>query len=167
MSGPRSKSLAGAIRANRMSTRPEFTSGRGAKLGDLPPRVLFVIWDLLSKGECAEPDPENADQFPRGAAEAFVDLVEFTKVMSATAFLIGLYQLERDGWVFTKPSAQHVGISLDGSEGQAFATMASAMFGGGRDETAAIKNNFLSHHGREISGHVYRGRRGPLGSWGT
>ena len=69
------------IRNNRMSTRPEYYSGRGATTSDLNDQILFGIHKDLKK------------DFGEDAGNGFVKMIDGIKVLSATAFLNGLYEL--------------------------------------------------------------------------
>lgn len=144
-SGPRSESLATVIRSNRMSTRPAYTSGRPAQICDLPPKALDAIWKHL-----------GTDEFPKGAPDAFVKLVEHIEVMSATAFLNGLYDLEANDWVWVDPSDQPSPAAMDargdGRVVQGMCTLIDTMTKGGRDETTMIKSSFLLTRGVSLRG---------------
>ena len=71
----------------KLSTRPEFYSGRGNNLGDLNSPLL----EKLYHGVKTEVGPE--------AAKAFVNMVAgMTADASATTFLIAFKRLQEDNW---------------------------------------------------------------------
>lgn len=73
----------------RMSSRPEYYSGRGNNPGDLDSSTLQNIYEGIEAQVGAE------------AAKAFVNMVgEMTEDASATTFLVSLYRLERNEWKF-------------------------------------------------------------------
>ncbi|MFA5207524.1 MAG: hypothetical protein WC428_02590 [Candidatus Paceibacterota bacterium] len=142
------------IRNNNMSTRPEFTSGRGAILCDLNGKQLEGIYQGILK------------EFGKKAASNFVKMVEDIKVISCTTFLEELYMLCGNGWKYTKkPKEQQAnGISIPKNDQGEYddRSMVSGMLGmfaafgnNGRDETPQIKNFFLSNHGVKPKGMVY------------
>jgi hypothetical protein len=141
------------IRNNNMSTRPEFTSGRGAILCDLNGTQLEKIYQGIKK------------EFGDKPAKNFVKMVDDIKVMACTTFLEELYMLCGNGWKYRKKPKEHQtnGISIpknkqgeydDHSMVSGMLGMLAAMSSGGRDETAQIKNYFLSCHGIKPKGDV-------------
>jgi len=88
----------------RMSARPEFYSGRGVNTGDLNHKHLKMIYTGIKK--------ELGD----AQAEAFVEMLQVLKDMSATGFLNSLYRLEDNGWKFDKAlfNRKNDGIAFHG-----------------------------------------------------
>jgi hypothetical protein len=134
------------IRNNKMSTRPEFYSGRGAITCDLNGNILEGIYQDIKK------------EFGDFAAKNFVKMVADIKVLSATTFLEELYMLFGSNWKYrNKPkSCQANGISIPKNENGEYDDrsvmsgmlgMFAAMGNNGRDETPAIKNYFLLNNG--------------------
>jgi len=74
------------IRDNRMSTRPEYYSGRGATMSDLNGEILEGIFKGILK------------EFGNSAADNYVKMVADIKVASATTFLTELYGLFYSDW---------------------------------------------------------------------
>ena len=140
------------IRSCNMSTRPEFTSGRGAILCDLNGTQLEKIYQGILK------------EFGKKPAENFVKMVDDIEVMSCTTFLEELYMLCGNNWKYTrKPKEQQAnGISIPKNEQGEYddRSMMSGMLGmfaamsSGRDETPQIKNFFLSCHGIKPKGNA-------------
>lgn len=127
------------IRDCKMSTRPEYYSGRGATMSDLTGEILFKIHNRIQEDFGARP------------GKAFVKLVESIKVLSATAFLNGLYDLYRNNWKLPKqqPSGISVQKNEDGSynEAHGMVGITSALFYCDRDDTQRIKSHFLAVNG--------------------
>ena len=141
------------IRNNRMSTRPEYYSGRGAILCDLDGKILEGIYQGIKK------------EFGVRAAQNFVKMVDDIKVLSATTFLEELYMLCGNGWKYRKKPKEHQanGISIPKNENGEYddRSMVSGMLGmfaamgnNGRDETQQIKSYFLMNHGVKPKGKV-------------
>jgi hypothetical protein len=141
------------IHNNNMSTCPEYYSGRGAITCDLNGNMLEGIYQGIKK------------EFGDFAAKNFVKMVVDIKVLSATTFLEELYMLCSNGWKYrNKPkSRQANGISIPKNENGEYDDRSAmsgmlgifaAMSNGGRDETPAIKNYFLSNHGVKPKGKV-------------
>ncbi len=86
------------IRNNGMSTRPEYYSGRGATISDLNDKILFGIHRDLKK------------EFGDDAASGFVKMVDGIKVLSATAFLNGLYDLFHNNWKYNNHQPEQMSI---------------------------------------------------------
>ena len=134
------------IRKNNLSTRPEFTSGRGAIVCDLNGTQLEGIYQDILK------------EYGVKAAKNFLKMVDDIQVMSCTTFLEELYMLCGNGWRYTKkPKEQQAnGVSIpknnkgeydENSMLSGMVGIFSAMSNGCRDETPQIKNYFLSSHG--------------------
>jgi hypothetical protein len=139
------------IRNNKMSTRPEFYSGRGAITCDLNGNILEGIYQGIKK------------EFGDKPAENFVKMVADIKVLSATTFLEELYMLFGNGWKYRKKKQHANGISIPKNENGEYDDrsvmsgmlgMMAAMGNNGRDETPAIKNYFLSKHGVKLKGRI-------------
>lgn len=91
------------LRKNRMSTRPEFYSGRGVNYGDLNEEILIGIYYDVQK------------TFGKRASEGFVDLMRGIKTLSATAFLEDLYSLFYSDWKYC-PEHGSNGIAVHKNE---------------------------------------------------
>lgn len=133
---------------NRMSSRPDFYSGRGAILSDLDSDLLERIYKGVK------------NEIGNEAAENFVQMVADIKILSATCFLNTLYGLEVSKWVWKKSdrpdrAMDHIDLPHE-HEGRFEAGMATigAVLGGGleRDETHAIRGEFLQKHGKSVPG---------------
>jgi len=118
-----------------MSSRPGYTSGRGATITDLDSERLTFIYDALIENESQE------------AADNFVLMVQNLKVASCTDFLLNLYRLEMRDWKYDDTffsDSDSNGIYAE-NEGEAVGTMLASMFGGSReDDTLRIVGPFLS-----------------------
>ena len=132
------------IRNNRMSTRPEYYSGRGATMSDLDSEILEGIHKGILK------------EYGEDAAKNFVKMVADIKVLSATTFLQELYQLFNNDWKYTEKKKHADGIAIpknDEGEYDEDSTLSgmmgvmSAMTHNGRDDTSRIKGGFLQSHG--------------------
>jgi hypothetical protein len=135
------------IRNNRMSTRPEYYSGRGAILCDLTGEILEGIYQGILK------------TYGKDAAKNYVKMISDIKVLSATTFLEELYMLFRNDWKYVKKKTHANGISVPKNENGEYDTdsamsgmlgIMSAMFNSCRDETMMIKGWFLKTHGVKI-----------------
>ena len=128
------------IRNNRMSTRPEYYSGRGAILCDLDGKILEGIYQGVLK------------EFGEKPADNFIKMVADIKVISATTFLQELYELFHRDWKYKKKRHHASGIAVQKNEDGTYdAThgvlgIMSSLFND-RDETQMIKGYFLSRHG--------------------
>lgn len=140
------------IRKNGMSARPEYYSGRGATTCDLNSDMLFCIHkDII-------------DTFGEKAGKGFVDMVNGIKVISATAFLNGLYELFHNAWEYNDLQPQTISIQKD-QDGNydhniGMVGIMETLFSSGRDDTNTIKSIFLASNGikqtyRYIDGHFY------------
>lgn len=133
--------LKNIIRNNRMSTRPEYYSGRGATISDLDGDILSGI----HKGIEAD--------YGKDAAHNFVKMVADIKVLSATTFLEELYQLFYNDWKYVEKENHASGITVPKDENGEYNMMAgmfgmmAAMTSSGRDDTQRIKGGFLRSHG--------------------
>lgn len=116
-----------------MSPRPEYYSGRGAKISDLNGDILFAIYKQIKE--------KMGDK----QAEAFVNMIENIKSLSATNFLNCLYVLEANDWIYVpfKESDIDVGPDVPGREAIAFATLFSGYASHGEDSTEYIRNSFF------------------------
>lgn len=128
---------------NSMSNRPGFTSGRGATISDLDSKKLHHIHSEIKKNEGED------------AARNFVDMVEDLTVASCTGFLLALYQLETDGWVYAKKedTKKRNDIYAE-NEGEAIGTVLATLSSPGlrdsrkSDDTLRIVGPFLRNFGR-------------------
>lgn len=143
------------IRNNNMSTRPEYYSGRGATISDLNEKILFGIHKDLKK------------EFGESAGNGFVKMVNGIKVLSATAFLNGLYELFYNKWEYNEMQPDSISIPKDeNGEYNGLIGMLSvmgALSNGNRDDTIQIKSHFLHRNGikqeheyRDDFGRIYR-----------
>lgn len=127
------------IRNNRMSTRPEYYSGRGATLSDLDSKILQGIYLGIEK------------EFGLKAAKNYVKMVVGIKVLSATTFLNELYSLFYNNWKYKTKKTDESGIAIQKDKnGEYNAThgmlsMFEAMHNQ-RDDTMAIKGQFCYTH---------------------
>ena len=126
----------------KMSSRPEFYSGRGATVSDLNGELLELIYDgvLKEKGEAA--------------ARNFVNLVANIKVLSATGFLNEFY-----AWIIRdcpepKREINASDIDLPTNDDEKYVggmmTLLSALGRGDRDDTYMIKSGFCRKHRDEL-----------------
>lgn len=129
------------LRLNKMVTRPEYYSGRGATMGDLNGKMLEGIYQGIKK------------DFSTDAAKNFVKMVEDIKVLSATTFLEELYMLYNNNWKYENKTQHASGVTVPKDEngeydmlGGMFGMM-EAMMSSGRDDTQMIKNGFLIKRG--------------------
>ena len=136
------------IRNNRMSTRPEYYSGRGATMSDLDGQILSGIHKGIE------------EEYGKEAAMNFVKMVADIKVLSATTFLIELYNLLYADWKYTEKDKHADGISIPkNAEGEydesslvsGMAGMFAAM-SNTRDQTEEIRGGFLSANGIKPKG---------------
>ncbi|HYD03478.1 MAG TPA: hypothetical protein VEC16_04215 [Alphaproteobacteria bacterium] len=123
----------------RMSTRPEYFSGRGATLTDLNDEILETIYQKINKN------------YGKEVAQNYAQMVADLPVLSATDFLLSLYALESNEWKWDKRLTHKGGTYLGGRGGDsemhasALATIGSTL-GNNRDDTPYIRNNFLMRH---------------------
>lgn len=150
------------IRDNRMSTSPEYYSGRGATLSDLDGQILEGIHRGIQK------------VYGKNAAKNFVKMVADIKVLSATTFLQELYQLFYNDWKYTEKEEHASGIAVhkndegEYDESSAISGMLgifAAMSNGDRDQTGSIRNGFLINHGLEPKRNVIRYSDGSGDYW--
>ena len=148
-----------------LSTSPSYYSGRGATTSDLNGMHLDKIYESI-RFHIGQP-----------AATQFAIMVAEIPVLSATDFLLTLFRLAGNDWVWSKDFLpQTNGISID-SQGSAFGTIMSvwskdflpqtngisidsqgsafgtimSVFGGNRhDQTSTIRSSFLYNHKKEI-----------------
>lgn len=137
--------LKNIIRDNRMSTRPEYYSGRGATMSDLTGEILEGIFKGILK------------EFGNSAADNYVKMVADIKVASATTFLTELYELFYSDWKHKKKKQNAPGIAVAKDEDgnydvtHGMISIFSAL-GANRDDTDRIKNYFLKTHGVTVKG---------------
>lgn len=130
-----------------MSARPEFYSGRGARVGDLSSKELEEIYKGLKK--------EAGDQ----AAKNFVQFVYDFDKLAATTFLNDFYTFCYLGCDY-KPKEHkpidEIDVGPDREDDSRLAAgMAGIMsfLGGGSetDETETIRGTFLDNHREEFT----------------
>lgn len=129
------------VKNANMSARPEFYSGRGAILDDLNSDILEKIYLGIKKN------------YGKKQANAYAKMVEKIPKLSATDFLLSLYELEANKWNLKELNLKDkVGIYVDGPNDKAkiavgFMTIAGCLHGdNARDETNSIKGQFLRKH---------------------
>ena len=138
--------LKNIIRNNRMSTRPEYFSGRGATTSDLNSDILFGIHKGIQK------------DFGDKAAKSFVEMVADLKIASATTFLNELYRLFNNNWEHISNHAQDkAGIEVPKNENGEYDENSALMgqigimnhmhMGSQHDDTNRIVSHFLSSNG--------------------
>lgn len=88
----------------RLSSRPEYYSGRGVNRGDLNGNHIKMVHDGVKK--------ELGDD----AAKALVAMVRILKDMSATGFLTSLYRLEQMGWKFNEKAFNQSGDGISATD---------------------------------------------------
>lgn len=134
-----------------MSARPEFYSGRGALSDDLTGKKLERIYEQIEHvhGE--------------RAAQSFAQMVADIPVLSATDFLLSLYQLEARDWEWHKQFlGEENGVDVGPDYGNGtreaigMATIIFTLGGLRRDDTGAIRNSFLQRHGINIPQKPYK-----------
>lgn len=132
--------LINIIHDSGMSDRPGYYSGRGATTSDLNHKILTKIHEGIKK------------VYGEDAGKNFVTMVADIRVLSATTFLVELYNLYNADWCY-KPKKKHAsGIQVDKDENgnhnmmQGFASIFSAL-SNNRDETRMIRDQFLIQNG--------------------
>ena len=121
------------IEKARMSTRPEYYSGRGVNLSDLNWQHLQVIYNGIK---------ENLDD---AACQNFLQLIENIQSLSATNFLNQLYSLESNGWIYRPFSEDDIDLGPDIPQRGtiAFATLMSPYNRCHNADTNFIRNKFF------------------------
>ena len=117
----------------KMSDRPEFYSGRGARYCDLNPDQLKTIYDGVK---------ENIGD---DAASAFVEMIENMDSLSATNFLNNLYALEARDWKYVPIEESDIDVGPDGPQREVIglASIFSALSSNDVDDTEAIRRGFF------------------------
>lgn len=125
-----------------MVARPEYTSGRGATTSDLNSTQLEQIYEGVKQNVGQE------------AATNFAQMVADLTELSATGFLLSLYDLEASGWRWVHQKKKPVNIALDGRDDElvlsGMCTIFSAFGRGDRDDTPFIRASFLRNHEKEL-----------------
>ncbi len=139
--------LKNIVREVNMSTRPEYYAGYNAILSNLNGEQLQGIFEGVKK------------EYGEAAAENFVAMVAGMEQMKATSFLNELYSLYYAGWkyVSAEKDASNMEIAKDEDGNydivQGMAAVKTVVFGNDRDDTDAIRNDFLRRNGyRPIMG---------------
>lgn len=146
------------IRNNRMSTRPEYYSGRGATLSDLNSEILQGIYLGIKK------------EFGDKAAENYVKMVVGIKVLSATTFLNELYSLYYKDWKYRTKKSDESGIAIQKNENgdydptHGMLSIFGLLSNNDRDDTQQIKGSFCRTH--NIKPKVMAHRKALLDAWG-
>jgi hypothetical protein len=120
-----------ACTEGKLSSRPDFYSGRGANLGDLNSEII----DLIYQGFITHFNQQKADEY--------VKFVANIKCASATSFLINLRIFYETG--STNVVEQNTDVSRDNYELSAFYTLFSLM-NNGPDQSFQILSPFLKTH---------------------
>lgn len=87
----RPKSVIELLSLAGMSQRPFFYCGRGVLFCDLNEHSILYFYRFIEYGE-------HVGDFPKGAADAFFDMVMSLDLWAATPFMENLYRLELRGW---------------------------------------------------------------------
>ena len=147
------------IRNNRMSTRPEYYSGRGATRSDLDSGILEGIYQGIVK------------RFGKRAGNNYVKMVADIKVLSATTFLQELYQLQYNNWKYRNKEKHGDGISVPKNKDGEYdeTSMVSGMLGifaamsnNSIDDTGSIRRDFLRSHGVKLEHRIERDEYGNV-----
>jgi len=131
------------IHSTGMSNRPGYYSGRGATLTDLNGDKLTKIHAGIKK------------EFGEEAAKSFVLMVADIKVLSATTFLVELYNLYNADWKYVKKKVHASGLEIEKDENgqhnmlQGFASIFASL-GNDRDDTYEIRHSFLRSNGMRV-----------------
>lgn len=130
------------VNACGMSGRPEYYSGRGANISDLNFEMLERIYTGIKASHGIN------------AGEEFVQMVADIPKLSATDFLVNLYNLEGNNWNWDKRMVRdESGVYVGGiTDDQKFVSGYMAIMGvmsgmNNRDETRYIRGQFLANHG--------------------
>lgn len=120
-----------------MSSRPGYTSGRGATTTDLDSKKLKHIYNEILEHQGFD------------ASKSFIEMVRNLKVASCTEFLLSLYRLETSDWKYTDGFFSSEGSSdvYVENEGEAMGTVFAAMGGPRGDDTLQIVYRFLNEFG--------------------
>ncbi len=116
---------------------PSYTSGRGARLADLDSDKIESIFENISKLVSTE------------ASESFIEMVVHLEVASCTEFLLALFKLEYNDWVFDISVIEDLNPNYADNEGAAVFGLLSSLGGSKIDDTLRIVMPFLEKHRRE------------------
>lgn len=117
--------------AANMSARPAHYSGRGATTSDLKGEQLRQIYESILKHHGFY------------APQQFIKMVLGTPVLSATDFLLNLYRLEGNDWIWDDSMHTDTKGNYATDEMSGFATIIGALSGDNRrNQTAAILSQF-------------------------
>ena len=119
------------IHSLKMSSRPEYYSGRPAMICDFDGHKLFKIYTLIQKN------------IGEQAADNFVKMIENINDLSASNFLNHLYALEAHNWIYS-PSAtpkSENSVHTKANSRRLF----SSLYGLNCDDTDLIRNTFLDY----------------------
>jgi len=125
--------LDGVLMRSGMSRRPEFYSGRGARLSDLDDERLESIWSGIRAARGGD------------AAQAFALMVASMPEISATDFLLALSALEGNAFAWDAALLPKAGGVYATDPVSAMCTVADAGRRGG--DTLLIRGRFLKRHG--------------------
>ena len=147
MNGISGQSIIAKYTENRMSIRPEFYSGRGAIIGDLNSGLLEMIYQGVKQ--------EYGDK----AAAHFVQFVYDQKKLSATGFMNAFYVfVDYNNCEWKPQTVEHKAmddVDVGPDNGHRLDIGVATMIGvfshqTERDETEAIRAEFLMRHGNEF-----------------
>ncbi len=133
--------ISSILEESKVGSRASYFSGRGATLSDLNSTKLLAMQDLIKKHHGED------------AAKSFVDLVQSMENLNATDFINNCYLFERSGFDWTQKAAPKNGIEVIKNEDGEYdythgmLSIAAAMQSNDRDDTEAIKREFLRKNG--------------------
>lgn len=118
------------VRSAGMSTHPSQYICRGARLSDLNSQKLETIALAIEQNYGSQ------------ALDSFIMMVWQMEVLSATAFLINLFALEKSAWNLSEIKLTNSDQEIS-TETEAFVKMASGFSGEGNcDDTYLIRHDF-------------------------
>lgn|GEM_PF-3160989 len=131
------------VSTSGLSNRPEYYSGRGAKLGDMNGKHLISIFQKLSRLDV-------------GKALNMVKMTMEMPTLGATEFIESLYRLAYSGYNLNNTDVSTNNFSFGNAKGKEMGVIGAAMFaeafGGYRsDDTSAIKREFVGLLPKELS----------------
>lgn len=121
-----------------IDSSPGYSSGRGATISDLDSDKLFLIYKNI------------LDNIGFQASKNFVQMVKNIRVMSCTAFLQGLYILEKNDWKLKVEDVQDLDDLYWENEDEAYWCVASTIGKNPKkDDTLEIVGFFLKRFGEK------------------
>ncbi len=132
------------VRNTHMCDRPGYYSGRGAITDDLNDKILEGIYEKIQEYHGKE------------AAQQYAQMVADIPKLTATDFLLTLYRLEGNKWVWNKNLIGEENGLYPEDEASAFGTLASVLYGLGEvDHTDYIRKQFLKRHDKSSAKIIY------------